>query len=94
MCAYVHAFKLLHAIHIGKPFSGSSGISNTHLNLGFGILLLHRLIWLAFPMLILRVVGLIEKALLVQVIFFDLLLFVGLLVNNLLLHNPPQRLSM
>jgi hypothetical protein len=27
-------------------------------------------------------------------IFLDLLLFIGLLANNLLLHNPPQRLSM
>jgi hypothetical protein len=49
---------------------------------------------LPFLMLILWVVELIEKALLVHVIFLDLLLFVGLLTNNLLLHNPPQRLSM
>jgi hypothetical protein len=90
----VHAFKLLHTLHIGHLFSGSSGILNTHLNLGFGTPLLHRLILLAFPMLILWVVGLTEKALLVHVIFLDLLLFVGLLVNNLLLHNPPHRPSM
>jgi hypothetical protein len=85
----VHAFKLPHALHIGKSFSGSLGISNTNSNLGFGISLLHRLILLAFPMLILQIVGLTKKALLVHVIFFDLLLFVGLLTNNLLLHNPP-----
>jgi hypothetical protein len=85
----VHAFKLPHAPHIGLQFSKFLGISNTHLNLVFGILLLHRLILLAFLMLILRVVGLTEKALMVHVIFLDLLLFVGLLINNLLLHNPP-----
>jgi hypothetical protein len=84
----------LHTIHIGKPFTGSSVISNTHSNLGFDTPLLHRLILLAFPMLILRVVELTEKALLVYVIFLDLLLFVGLLTNRLLLHNPPQRPSM
>jgi hypothetical protein len=44
-------------------------------------------------MLILWVVGLTERALLVHVIFSDLLLFVGLLENNLQLLNPPQRLS-
>jgi hypothetical protein len=66
-----------------------SGISNTHSNLGFGIPLLYRLILLAFPMLFLRVVELTEKTLLVHVIFLDLLLFVGLLANKLLLHNPP-----
>jgi hypothetical protein len=45
-------------------------------------------------MLILWVVSLTNKALLVYVIFLDLLLFVGLLANNHLLHNPPQSLSM
>jgi hypothetical protein len=38
--------------------------------------------------------GIDQKTLLVHVIFFDLLLFVGLLAKNLLLHNPPQRPSM
>jgi hypothetical protein len=90
----VHAFKLPHALHIRQSFNGSLGISNTHSNLGFGIPLLHHLILLAFPMLILQVAELTKKALQVHVIFFDLLSFVGLLVNNLLLHNPPQRLSM
>jgi hypothetical protein len=90
----VHAFKLPHALHIGQQFNGFLGISNTHSNLGFGLLCLHRLILLAFLMLILRVVELIKKALRVHVIFLDLLLFVGLFANNLLLHNPPQRLSM
>jgi hypothetical protein len=85
----VHAFKLPHALHIGQSFNGFSGISNTQLNLGFGISLLHCLILLAFFMLILWVVGWTEKALLVHVIFMDLLLFVGLLTNNLLSHNPP-----
>jgi hypothetical protein len=42
----------------------------------------------------LRVVGLTERALLVLVIFLNLLLFVGLLKNNLHLPNPPQRASM
>jgi hypothetical protein len=56
--------------------------------MGFDILFLHRLILLAFPMLILWDVELIQKALLVHVTFLDLLLFVGLLTNNLLLHNP------
>jgi hypothetical protein len=80
---------LPHTLHIGQQFSESSGISNTHPNSGFGIQLLHRLILLAFPMLTLRVVGLTEKALLIHVIFLDLILFVGQLANNLLLHNPP-----
>jgi hypothetical protein len=39
-------------------------------------------------------VGLTERALLVHAIFLDPLLFVGQLANNLLLHNPPLRLSM
>jgi hypothetical protein len=91
LCA---CFQASHALHSGKPFNRSSGISNTHSNLGFGIPLLHRLILLTFPMLILWVVGLTKKALLVRVIFLDLLLFVGLLTNNLLLHNPPQRMNM
>jgi hypothetical protein len=90
----VHFFKLPDALHIEQLISRFTGISNTHSNLGFGIPLLHRLILLAFSMLILRVVGLTKKALLVHIIFMDLLLFVGLLTNNLLLHNPPQRLSM
>jgi hypothetical protein len=90
----VHAFSLPHTLHIGQQFSKSLGTSDTHLNLGFGILLLLHLILLAFPMLILRVVGLNERALLAHVIFLDLLLFAGLLKNNLQLLNPPQRLSM
>jgi hypothetical protein len=90
----VHAFKLPHALHIGQLFSEFSGISNTHSSLGFGIQLLLRLILLPFPMLILLVVGLTERALLVQAIFLDLLLFVGPLANSLLSHNPPQSQSM
>jgi hypothetical protein len=49
---------------------------------------------LAFSMLILRVVGLTERALLGLAIFLDLLSFVGLLGNSLQLHSPPLRLSM
>jgi hypothetical protein len=49
---------------------------------------------MAFHMLILWVTGLTEGALLVLVIFLDLLLFVGLLKTNLQLSNPPKRLSM
>jgi hypothetical protein len=64
------------------------------MGLGFGILLLLRWILLVFPMAILRVVGLTERALLVLIIFLDLLSFTGLLKNNLQLPNPPQRLSM
>jgi hypothetical protein len=90
----VCAFRLPHALHIGRQFSESSGISNTPLSLGFGILLLLRLILLAFLMLILWVVGLTERALLILVIFLDLLLFAGLLKNNLQLHSPPLRPSM
>jgi hypothetical protein len=81
-------------IQIGQQFSESSSISNTRSNLGFGILLLLHLILLVFLMLILWVVGLIERALLVPAIFLDLLLFVGQLANSLLLQNPPLRLSM
>jgi hypothetical protein len=90
----VRAFRLPHTLHIGRQFIESSGISNTPLSLGFGILLFLHLILLAFPMLILRVVGLIERALLVLVIFLDILSFVGLLENNLQLPNSPKRLSM
>jgi hypothetical protein len=89
----VHSFRLSHVLYIGQQFNESSGISNTHSNLGFDILLL-RLILLVFSMLILRVVGLTERALLVHVIFLDLLLFVGQLTNYLLSHSPQQRLSM
>jgi hypothetical protein len=39
-CACVRAFRLPHALHIGRQFSESSGISNTHSILEFGILLL------------------------------------------------------
>jgi hypothetical protein len=94
LCVYVHAFKLPHALHIGRSFNGSSGISNTHSNFRFGTPLLHRLIFLAFLILILWVVELIKKALLVHIIFLALLLFVCLLTNNHLLHNPPQKANM
>jgi hypothetical protein len=86
-------FRLPHALRIARQFSESLGISNTPLNLGFGILLLLRLILLAFPMLSLRVVGLTERALLGLIIFLDLLSFVGIFENNLLLHSLPPRLS-
>jgi hypothetical protein len=79
----VHTFRLSHALHIGQQFSESSGTSSTHLSLGFGILLLLHLIVLAFLMLILRGVGLTKIALQVLAIFLDLLLFAGLLENNL-----------
>jgi hypothetical protein len=90
----VHAFRLLHALHIRQQFSEYSGTSNTLLSLGFGILLLLRLILLGFLMLISRGVGLTERTLLVLVIFSDLLLYVGQLASSLLLHSPPQRPSM
>jgi hypothetical protein len=90
----VCAFSLLHALHIGRQFSELSGISNTLLSLGFGILLLLHWILLAFLMLILRVVGLTERASLRLVIFLDPLVFVGLLGNSLQLHSPPLRPSM
>jgi hypothetical protein len=79
----VRIFRLPHALCIRRQFGESSGISNTHSSLGFGILLLLRWILTAFLMLILRVVGLIVKALLGLVIFLDLVLFAGLLENNL-----------
>jgi hypothetical protein len=50
--------------------------------------------FVGFFMLILWVVELTKKACLVQVISLVLLLFVGLLANNLLLHNPSHRPSM
>jgi hypothetical protein len=84
----VLAFRLRYALHIGRQFSESSGISNTLLSLEFGILLLRRLILLVFSMLILWVVGLTEIASLGLVIFLDLL------ERCLLLHSPPPRLSM
>jgi hypothetical protein len=89
----VHAFRLPHTLHIGRQFSESSDILNTLLSLRFDILLLH-LILLAFPMLILWVVGLTERALLKLVTFLDLLSFAGVLKNNLQLHNPPPWPSM
>jgi hypothetical protein len=93
MCHF-GAFRLLHALHIGRRFSESFNILNTHSSLGFGILLLLHWILLAFLILVLRVVGLTEITLLVLVIFLNFLLFAGLLKNNLQLPNPPQRLSM
>jgi hypothetical protein len=85
----VRVFRLSHALHIGRQFSGSSDISNTHSSLVFGIPLLLRLILLVFLMLILWVVGLTKIALLVLIVFLDLLSFVGLLKNNLQFPNPP-----
>jgi hypothetical protein len=87
-CAFGRAFRLPHTLPIGHQFGGSLGISNTHSSLGFDILLLLRWILLVFSMLILRVVGLTERALLRLVIFLDLLSFAGLLKNNLQLSNP------
>jgi hypothetical protein len=87
----VCVFRLPHALRIGRQFSESSDISNTLLSLAFRILLLLRLIMLAFLILILQIVGLIKSALLILVILFDLLLFASLLKNSLLLHSPPPR---
>jgi hypothetical protein len=39
-CACLHAFRLPHPLNTGQQFNRSSGISNTHSSLGFGILLL------------------------------------------------------
>jgi hypothetical protein len=91
---YVHAFRLPHALRIGRQFNEFSDISNTLLSLRFGILLLLRWILLVFPMLIFRVVGLTERALLGLAISLDLLSFAGLLGNSLQLHSPPPRLNM
>jgi hypothetical protein len=90
----VHAFRPLDALHIGRQFSESSGTSNKLLSLEFGILLLLRLILLAFLMLISWGVGLTEKALLILAIFLDPLLYVGQLTSSLLLNSLPQRPSM
>jgi hypothetical protein len=90
----VRDFRLPHALRIRRQINKFSGISNTLLSLGFGILPLPRLILLAFPMLILQVVGLIERALLGLFIFLDLLSFANPLKNSLQLHSPPPRLSM
>jgi hypothetical protein len=90
----VRAFRLPHALHIGRQFSEFSGISNTLLSLGFGILLLLRWILLVFPILILGGMGLTERVLLGLAIFLDLLSFAGLLRNRLQFLSPPPRLSM
>jgi hypothetical protein len=90
----VHAFKRPQTLHNDKSFNRISGILNTHSNLGFDFPLHLHLILLGFLMLILPGVELIEKTLLEHVIFLDLLLFVGLLTNKALLHNPSQRPSM
>jgi hypothetical protein len=91
LCAHFQASA--HSSHL-KTSSEFSGISNTLLSLGFGILLLLHWILLVFLMLILQVVGLTERALLGLAIFLDLLLFVGLLRNSHQLHSPPPRSSM
>jgi hypothetical protein len=57
-------------------------------------LLLLRWILLVFPMLILWVVGLSERAPLGLAIFLDLLSFAGLLRNSHQLYSPPPRPSM
>jgi hypothetical protein len=90
----VRTFRLPRALHIRRWSSEFSGISNTLLSLRFSILLLRRWILLIFPMLILQVVGLTEKALLTLVILLNLLSFAGLLENSLQLHSPPPRPSM
>jgi hypothetical protein len=79
----VHVFRLPHTLSIGRQFSESLGISNTHSSLGFGILLLLHWILSVFLILILRVVGLIVKSLLALVIFLDLLMFASILEINL-----------
>jgi hypothetical protein len=43
-CAFVHAFRLSHALHIGRQFSEFLGTLNTLLSLGYVILLLFCLI--------------------------------------------------
>jgi hypothetical protein len=83
----VRAFSLPHALRIGRQFSEFSGISNTLLSLGFGILLLLRWILLVFLMLILRGVELTVRALLGLAIFLDLLSFASLLGNSLQLAD-------
>jgi isopentenyldiphosphate isomerase len=90
----VHAFRLFHALHIGRQFSKSSGISNTLLSLEFDILLVLHLILLVFLILTSRGVELTERALLVLIIFLNLHLYVGQLASSLLLHSPSQRPSM
>jgi hypothetical protein len=86
----VCTFRLPHALHIRRQFSEFSGISNTLLSLGFGILLLLLLILLAFLMLILWVVGLTERALLGLVIFLDLLSFAGLLLKSSIAQSTTE----
>jgi hypothetical protein len=90
----VRAFRLPQALRIGRQFSRFLCISNTLLSLGFDILILLHWILLAFLMLILRVVGLIERAPLGLIIFLGLLSFAGLLENSLQLHSPPPMPSM
>jgi hypothetical protein len=79
----VRAFGLPHALHIGWQFNKFSGISNTLLSSEFDILPLLHWILLVFPMLILRVVELTERAPLGLVIFLDLLSFAGLFENSI-----------
>jgi hypothetical protein len=85
----MHAFRVLHALHIGRQFSDCLDTSNTLPSLRFSILHLIRMILLGFPMPISRGVGLTEITLLVLAIFLDLLLYVGQLTSNLLLYSPP-----
>jgi hypothetical protein len=84
---------MTHALHIRRQSIESLGTSNTLMSLGL-VFYFFRLILLAFFMLILRVVGMTKRAILALAIFLDLLLFAGLLENNLQFHSPPQMLSM
>jgi hypothetical protein len=90
----VCAFSGFHMLFTSDDSSTDFQISQTLMSLGFGILLLLRWILLAFSMLILWVVGLIERAPLGLVIFLDLLSFASLFENSLQLHSPPSRSSM
>jgi hypothetical protein len=88
----VRTFRLSHALHIRLSFSESLGISNILLSLGF---------WYSASWL--NLVGFSDTDFVGCRInrkstsgichFFGLLLFAGLLKNNLQLLNPLQRMS-
>jgi hypothetical protein len=70
-------------LHIGRPSSGSSGIFDTLLSSVFGTWRLLPFLFLVFRMPTLRGVESIGSRLLGLASFWDLRLFLGLLVNSL-----------
>jgi hypothetical protein len=87
----VCSFRLPHTLRIGRQFSESSDISNT-LEFGIRYSASSSLDLVYFFDADFAGCGIDRKS--ISCHFLDFLSFAGLLVNNLQLLNPPQRLSM